>query len=226
MLPDRQRYSKALFYRYIKTWKAPQKLNLAKDGIPLTPSDCFSPELQEVLGLGNTTYIHGLEGPLLVSVFEALMEYEADARYHYGDGREAIKRFTELDDFDRCELDRTGTLRWRKWGKQEVRGRWVDLICYVFNLPAMDALATLAEMLGTNIENLQHPTNRYRQDGSAAFRHLTEDVPDQLYLPRFTAGHRCIELVHRPTSTTKRVWCATPSSNIRLAQKSSVCLQP
>lgn len=192
-----QRYKLNRFDHYRTKWVGPKSLDLTKDGIPLTTGDRFSPGLQEILGSGNTTYIHGPDGPLLVGVFEALMEHEANARYHYGDEREAIKRFTELDDFCHCKPERTGTLRWRMWGKQEVGGRWVDLISYVFNLPAMDALATLAKMLGTNIENLQHPTNRYRRDSSAAFRHLAEDVPDQLYLPRFTAGHRCIELVHR-----------------------------
>lgn len=196
-ITTRSRYN-FIQFEYFKTkWDNPRPSDLSKGVIPLTTGDRFSPGLQEVLGSGNTTYIHGPDGPLLVGVFEALMEHEANARYHYGDEREAIKRFTELDDFYYCKPERTGTLRWRIWGKQEVSGRWVDLISYVFNLPAMDALATLAKMLGTNIENLQHPTNRYRRDSSAAFRNLTEDVPDQLYLPRFTAGHRCIELVHR-----------------------------
>ena len=194
MISDWPGYDPKKFAHFTTKWVWPKSLDLTKGGIPLTIGDSFSPACQEVLGLGNTAYIHGLEGPLLVGVFEALMDREASTRYHYGDERDAIKRFTELEDFYYCELDRTGTLRWHMRGKQEVSGRWVDLICYVFNLPAMDALATLAKMLGTNIENLQHPTNRYSRDG---IRHLKVDVPDQLFLPRFTAGHRCIELVHR-----------------------------
>ncbi|WP_165076081.1 MULTISPECIES: AAA family ATPase [unclassified Desulfovibrio] len=196
-IETRRGYNLVQFQHFKTKWENPRPLVLSKGGIPLTTDDNFSPALQEVLGLGNTTYIHGLEGPHLVGMFEALMDREACALYHYGTERDAIKRFTQVEDFYYCKLDRTGTLRWRMWGKQEVSGHWVDLISYVFNLPAMDALATLAEMLRTNIENLQHPTNGNSRDGSAAFRHLTVDVPELLSLTQFSSGHKSVELVYR-----------------------------
>lgn len=180
--------------RYKATWVRPKPVDLTKGSIPLTTGDSFSPELQELLGPGNITYIHGPEGPILEGVFEALLENEANERFYNGDNAEPIKKFSNMAEVLHCKLDRSGGLRWRISGKPEMTGGWVDFIGQAYNLPRMDALATLAQMLDMRIEDLKYPTNKYNHIDSCDYRHLREDIPKSLYLQRFATGNRVVEL--------------------------------
>lgn len=180
--------------RYKATWVRPKPVDLTKGSIPLTTGDSFSPELQELLGPGNITYIHGPEGPILEGVFEALLENEANERFYNGDNAEPIQKFSNIAEVLHCKLDRSGGLRWRISGKPEMTGGWVDFIGQAYNLPRMDALATLVQMLDMRIEDLKYPTNKYNHIDSCDYRHLREDIPKSLYLQRFATGHRVVEL--------------------------------
>lgn len=195
MFGERPMYSKTLFNRYIKTWKAPQKLNFAKGGIPLTPGDCFSPALQDALGRTNTTFIHGLDGPLREAVFEAILEREATARLLRHKEKEPVKMLTQLDILSHCWLARGDGLQWKIRCEHEEAGGWVDLIRKVFNLSRVDALATLAEMLGTQIENPLCPINQYSYTDSNSHWGLQQDIPPLLDLPHIADGPEAAKLM-------------------------------
>lgn len=197
MIGSWQGYDLDHFDHYRTKWVWPKSVDLTKGGIPLTVGDSFSRALQELLGPGNTTYIHGLEGALLVDVFEALMEREANARYRNSNKAEAIAMFTKLKMLRFCEPAGDGELCWQICGKEKKNGGWVDLSQDVFILPHTDALATLARMVGTSVENIQRQTSKRNLSAAGRNRRLFEDIPEVIKLPRRPVGRRYAELVYR-----------------------------
>lgn len=197
MIGSWQGYDLDHFDHYRTKWVWPKSVDLTKGGIPLTVGDSFSRALQELLGPGNTTYIHGLEGALLVDGFEALMEREANARYRNSNKAEAIAMFTKLKMLRFCEPAGDGELCWQICGKEKKNGGWVDLSQDVFILPHTDALATLARMVGTSVENIQRQTSKRNLSAAGRNRRLFEDIPEVIKLPRRPVGRRYAELVYR-----------------------------
>ena len=173
---------------YIATWRVPQKPNLAKGGIPLTPGDSFPPALLDALGRANTTFIHGLEGPLREAVVEAILEREATARLRERNEGEPVVKLSQLDILSDCRVAKDNRLKWKIRGQQEDVGGRLDLIQKVFNLPRVDALATLAAMLGTKIENLTCPINLHNYQDCHNHGGLDVDIPPLLGLPHIAGG--------------------------------------
>lgn len=195
MTADWKGYAPKKFFHYIATWCPKKQMDLSKGGIPLLSGEDLSPALQEILDPANTTYIHGLEGPLMEGVFEAILEREANARFRYGNNAETINMFSKLNILHYCKIGPQDRLRWRML--KEASDGWVGLIRHVFNRPRLDALATLANMLGTKIENLQTPTNKYDSAKGIGYCRPEDDVPTHLYLPHLTTGHSYAQLMNR-----------------------------
>lgn len=55
-----------------------------KGGIKLSSGSDLAQTVKGILGRRNTDFIHGLEGPLLIHFFEAVLECEATARFKQG----------------------------------------------------------------------------------------------------------------------------------------------
>lgn len=178
---------------FIKTFRHPKSLPLAKDGIKLTPGEEFSPALSNVIGKTNTTYIHGLEGSLLINVFEAFMEREASFRFKYGNGGDPIVILSKLEDVEYCNLAESEMIRWKLCGYNEVESGWTHFIRIIFNLSRLDAIATLANLLGTSIENIHFPSRSWGQCGQTLTNKPFRNLPPHFDLPFNTYGSIHIE---------------------------------
>lgn len=195
----RQMFRRSQFEHVIKMWSFP-KHHTIKGGIVLTAGDSFSPAFGRMLGLANTINIYGLDDRLIrEAVFEALAEREATIQFRSG-GNDHLTALVNIDEgyhgivvFGRLGPD--GKLRWRINHGKENEGRWVDLLQQVFNLPRMDALATLAKIVNMDIERLQIlSSDRHSIELNGSLR-SDEDVPEVLHLSRLPAGSGCAELV-------------------------------
>ena len=198
------RNTRTQFKYLIVRWLSRQHPYKAKDSIALTGEDSFSLVFSKVLGTANTSSIYGLNDDLVaVAIFEALLEREASRQYRSGNnphlqnilsinegcGRDTMTVFGEL-----------GTDNELKWSINHSQSRgttWIRLFCAVFNLTRMDALTTLANILGMSFENLSKlSSGQHALEPNGGSRPI-EDVPASLHLPELPAGPTCAELMEK-----------------------------
>jgi len=198
------RSTRTQFKYLIVRWLSRQHPYKAKDSIALTGEDSFSLVFNKVLGTANSSSIYGLNDDLVaVAIFEALLEREASRQYRSGNnphlqnilsinegcGRDTMTVFGEL-----------GTDNELKWNINYSQSRgttWIRLFCAVFNLTRMDALATLANILGMSFENLSKLSSDQHALELNGGSRPAEDVPASLHLPELPAGPTCVELMEK-----------------------------
>lgn len=194
----------ANFQHLIAKWPYRQQSCKPKDGIALAEKDSFSPAFDNALGRANTTNVYGLNYDLIkVAFFEALLEREASRQFTSDSNADllALLNITESQGRDRMtvfgNLGPNNELKWILNYGNATGTTWTRLISVVFNLSRMDALATLANILSMNIDNL----SKLSSDGHAAEllggSQLVEDVPNTLHLPGLPAGSACAELMEK-----------------------------
>lgn len=198
------RYTRAQLKYLIVKWLPRQQPCKTKDCIALVGKDSFSLAFDNVLGTANTTSIYGPDDDLVKeAMFEALLELESSRQFRSdnnphlqnmlnikeGWSRDAMTVFGEL-----------GTDNELKWSINHGRTKgtsWIKLLCALFNLSRMDALATLANFLGMKFKNLYYLSSEGHaaelNDGSLQ----DEDVPASLHLPGLPTGSACAELVDK-----------------------------
>ena len=198
------RSTRTQFKYLIVRWLSRQHPYKAKDSIALTGEDSFSLVFNKVLGTANSSSIYGLNDDLVaVAIFEALLEREASRQYRSGNnphlqnilninegcGRDTMTVFGELGT--------DNELKWSINHSQSKGTTWIRLLCAVFNLTRMDALTTLANILGMSFENLSKlSSDQHALELNGGSRPI-EDVPASLHLPELPAGPTCAELMEK-----------------------------
>ncbi|WP_291442051.1 AAA family ATPase [Desulfovibrio sp.] len=188
----------------IRKWTPLPSPSNPKNLIRLAGNDSLSPAFNETLGKMNTTNIYGLDDNLIkVAVFEALLEMEASHQYLLGGNRAllAIENINVCSPHEKIsvsfKLTHSSKLLYRLNFGDYIEGTWVELLCKVFNLPKLDAIATLADILKISHEKIfQLSSERHSAELNGRSR-PTDDIPNVLYLSGLPAGSSCAELVEK-----------------------------
>ena len=135
----------------------PKERKPAKDALAVVGGGNFSPAFESQLCEANFVDIYGLEDyGILVAIFECLVECEAIRQFR-ADSNHNLARVVAVA---RVTLSTTpdGTPRWNKNSWKAEYSTLVDLISHLFTIPRMDALATLADIVGLSFENITRLT--------------------------------------------------------------------
>lgn len=186
----------------ITKWKPLPSPSYPKKPIKLAGSDSLSPAFNETLGKVNTTNIYGLDDNLIkVAVFEALLELEASHQYLSGGNRalHAIENINVCSPHEKIsvsfKLTHSNKLLYRLNFRDYIKGTWVELLCKVFNLSKLDAIATLADILKMSHEKLFQLSSEGHSAEMNGRSRSNDDIPDVLYLSGLPAGSSCAELM-------------------------------
>lgn len=185
----------------ITKWKPLPSPSYPQKPIKLAGSDSLSPAFNETLGEVNTTNIYGLDDNLIrVAFFEALLESEASRQYLSGKNTALLS----IENINVCSphekisvsLKLTGSnkLHYRLNFGDYLEGTWVELLCKVFNLSKLDAIATLAYILKMSQEKLfQLSSESHSAELNGRSRPI-DDLPDFLGMSGISTGSSLAEL--------------------------------
>lgn len=188
----------------IKNWTSSQKPRNPRVSTALTRKDSFSPAFETAIGIVNVTDVHGLEDErILEAVFEELLEHEATQQFRSGNNYN-LEALLNIHKDLYCggmevsgKIAMNGKSHWSiNHGKIEGIA-WVDLLCAIFNLSRLDALATLANILHMRFENLYQLSSDVHTAEANGEPFKSEEVPQEIHLPRLPAGSACAELVEK-----------------------------
>lgn len=173
----------------IAKWVPRKQCDNAKVLIPLFGTNSFSTAFSTALGTANTTNISDLEDDqVLESFFEAFLEREASCQFRSGRNKHLQEIMNINEGWNRDgmtvsgELGTDNELRWSLNSGITKGTSWTRLLRYLFNLSRMDAIATLANILGISFENFyQLSSEKYAAElNGRALQY--EDVPVALNL--------------------------------------------
>lgn len=197
-------YTRAELKHCIAGWPPRQQPSPPTDGIALAGKGLFSPVFTTALGMANTTNICGLDDALTrEAVFEVLLEREASRQYRSGSNNLIQKILNIKEGYARDDMTVSGEvgtdneLHWNLNRGNAKGTSWRDLLSMIFNLSRMDALATLASILGMSFDNLSRlSSDRHALELNGGSRPC-EDVPASLRLSGLPAGSACAELMEK-----------------------------
>ena len=197
-------YNLQYFRNFIEKWH-PIKMKTEK-GIPLDPK--FSAiSFIKVFGTANATNITGQDDELLlIAFFEALLEHEASVQYQ----KNTDSTVAKLLNIDESQFPVSG-IKLRVWGNissnRQLTWRtnliepantgtsWTSLLQTIFNLPRLDALTTLANILRMSFENLHQLSSNPHAAELHGTRMIDDGVPNLLQLRGFPNGLGCAKLI-------------------------------
>ncbi len=196
-------YTRAELEHFIAKWPSRQQPHTPTGGIALTGKDSFSHAVNSAFSMPNLTNIYGLDdAQFKTAFFEALLEREASCQFSSDSNANlrAILNIKESRGHDRItvsgKLGPNNELRWAL-NLRTTGTTWTRLLCMIFNLSRMDALATLASILGMNFDNLfrlSSDKHSHELNGESC---PSEDVPASLHLSGLPAGSACAELMEK-----------------------------
>lgn len=200
---DQQTYTRAELEHFIDEWPAREQANKTEKSIALAGKDSFSSAFNRKVSMSNATNIYGLDDDLIkATVFEALLEREASRQFGSDSNADlrAVLNIKESHGHDRMtvsgKLGPNSELRWT-FNLKTTGTTWTRLLCMIFNLSRMDALATLANILSMSFDNLSKlSSDRHAVELNGGSR-PSEDVPASLHLPGFPAGSACAVLMEK-----------------------------
>ena len=177
-------FTRAQLKYLIVKWPSRQHPSKPKDCIALAGKDSFSVAFNNVLGTANTTNIYGLDDDLIkVAICEVLLEREASWKFRSGSNLhlQNTLNINEGCDGDGMtvsgELGTDNELRWSLNYGITKGTSWTKLFCYVFNLSRMDAMATLANILGMSFDNIYQLSSEKHAAELNGRALQSEDVP-------------------------------------------------
>lgn len=192
--------ARARLKHFVDTWPMPPKPTPATDTINLTGPRSFSPAFATAVGTGNTTDIFGLEDEgLRIAVFEGLVEAEGIRQLQKGEHRSLnlLMSIREDEMVIRFSLNSYGELHWNIYRYGQHGTSLVDLVRIIFNLPRLDALATLGNILGMRYNNIHVLSSDMHASELHGKMLKSNRVPRVLRVPRLTAGATYAELVQQ-----------------------------
>ncbi len=197
-------YTRAELEHFITKWPPRQKPIPPMNGIALAGKDSFSHAVNSTFSMPNLTNIYGMDdAQLKTAFFEALLEREASCQFDSdcNANLRAILNIKESRGHDRItvsgKLGPNNELRWTLNHARTTSTTWTRLLQMIFNLSRMDALATLASILGMRFDNLSRLSGDRRALELNGGSCPSEDVPTSLHLPGLPAGSACAELMEK-----------------------------
>lgn len=190
----------------IANW-CPRKVIIG-NGIPLELS-LSDQSFINTFGVANATNIWGQDDEvILTSFFEALLELEASRQYHSNPDSVVAKLLTinELifpgsgnSLMVRGSVSKEGVLSWTtNMPLQAAEGTsWTNLLQTIFNLSRLDAMATLANILGMSFGNLYQLSSAHQATEMNGKHFFDDGVRNILQLRGITVGSACAELVDK-----------------------------
>ena len=189
-------YTRARLKHLIDKWPPRRQPEKSAEGIALAGKNSFSPAFDDAIGRVNTCNIYGLDDVLVMeAIFKTLLEREASRQYHSGSNQDlhALLNINEGCGRDGIsvhgELRADGELEWYlNSGLINKGSSWVELFCAVFSIQRMDAVATLANILGMSFDNLSKLSSDKHGAELTGGSCPRENVPASLHLPKLPAG--------------------------------------
>lgn len=177
--------SMASFQYLLKKWVTASNRGGITKGITLAGSENFSDAFCRALGSTNISNINRLDDSRIEeALFEALAEQDA-VRQYYDNNYNLLNLLNINDSTNRVIVNgmirSDGRLYWTINYGEETTGTFVELLSQLFNLSRLDAVATLANIVGMTYENLfQLSSDKH----VAELRGTTsgKDVPSHIYL--------------------------------------------
>ena len=171
----------------------------SKTNEPGMPS--FSTAFNASGGMGNITNICGLDDEhRKLAFFSAMLEREAFRQFQSG-SNQSLQALLHINERDRGGIvvsggiSPRGGLFWSINYGQRIEDHWWELVQQIFNLSKLDAIATLAHILGLRFEDIfQLSSNRHAAEVNGLASHSV-DVPEHLYLQGLPPGSACAELL-------------------------------
>ncbi len=195
-------FTRAELEHLIAKWPPRHKPSPPMNGITLAGKDSFSHAVNSAFSMPNLTNIYGLDdAQLKTAFFEALLEREASHQFRCGSNTHIQKLLNIKERYARNGMTVSGEvgtdneLHWNL-NKGSVKGTsWRELLRMIFNLSRMDALATLASVLGMSFDNLSRlSSDRHALELNGGSR-PSEDVPASLRLSGLPAGSTYAKLM-------------------------------
>ena len=168
----------------IREWIPRKQCDNAKVLIPLSGTNSFSKAFSTALGTANTTNISDLrDDQVLVSFFKAFLERVASCQFRSGRNKHLQETMNINEGWNRDgmtvsgELGTDNELRWSLNSGITKGTSWTRLLRCLFNLSRMDAIATLANILGISFENFYQLSSEKHAAELNGRALQSEDVP-------------------------------------------------
>lgn len=189
------------FRHLIAKWPSSHNSATSRVDVGLHGRHPFSHFFGTASGSANISDNYGLEDELVLeTIFEAILEREATFQF-----REKIDSNIRAITLIRNEgahisitVDADGKPRWKMNLGRTKGSSWLSLVSAVFNLSRLDALATLAKIVGMDFYNLSRlSSDPHTAESSGTFQQPEENIPEILHLPGLPGGTTCAELTDK-----------------------------
>lgn len=168
-----------------------------KQRIQLAEGDAFSTVVNSALGEHNTSDIYGgYDRYVLTEMFAGLVELEAATQLR--NENKYLMCMANLQiagTYITGELAQDGVFVWQSACEHSGTG-FVTLLTFLFNLSRLDALATLAKLVGMNFVNMYQLSSQIHAAESKGTREITNGVPRVVSLLPFKPGEMVAQLVN------------------------------
>ena len=170
-------------------------LSSKNETLNLAGESSFTCSFVDAINEVNTTAIFGLEKTsILEAFFDALCEHEARSQLRE-DNHDILNRICNIRERDlRVEtwLDTNNNFFWEIDFGRITGTSFTKLFGAVFNLSRLDALATLAHVVGLSLKNLsQLSSDPHTAESRGISQRLKKNIPETLFLPGLPASEAC-----------------------------------
>ncbi|MGV7004644.1 AAA family ATPase [Desulfovibrio sp. QI0442] len=189
------------FRHLITKWPSSHNSATSKVNIDLHGRRNVFHSCEAAIGHANISNNNGMEDrTVLEAIFEVLVEREATRKFLEEEDND-IKAIALIKDKDiqiDISVDTNGKPCWKINFGSITGYSWLSLLSSIFNLPRMDALATLAKIVGMDFYNLTRlSSDLHTAESLGTFQQLGEDIPEVLHMPGLPKGVACAELVDK-----------------------------
>lgn len=188
-VPSTTGHTRSTLKCIVTKWMHIRKQDRPPKGIALVGNDSFSNDFADLIGEANVTDIYEIEDSLIFeSIFEAICEREANIAYSERKNG-YLENILHIKEHGFCvngSLRTNNLLSWEiDFGKRTGKS-WTELLCAVFTLPRLDALATLANILGIQFVNMYQFSSDPHVAESRGGLSPSNDIPECLHLRRLS----------------------------------------
>ena len=173
--------------RLVQEWKRIKNTgaSLSNKYLKLAGEEHFSREFYELLGKANVTDIHGLEDEhLAIAIFEAMVEEAAHRQLSLGSNRtlDDLLEFWDGDVQVSNLSGQRGRIQWHIRPGNAEGTSFVELVRHLFTISPLDAIATLAVIVGLSFDNIRRLSSDSHLAESTGFTEVSDLIPRFLQL--------------------------------------------
>lgn len=172
------------------------KKSKQKTGTDLAGGTPFSNNFLSLLGRGNSANIQKLDNEMIRRcIFAGLVEYEASRQCRDGRSINLQNLLNVHENGFNLEVKETGgVFIWRvNWGEKSGQG-FISLVKVIFNLSEWDAVTTLADILGMNIDKTFQVVDATAAADAGWSCDIDNQIPQSFQVPGMQLGESIAEL--------------------------------